>query len=102
MAADDRDPRSRRDVGAAAHDLAQDVPAELLERKRDDVHRRQRHPAHRVDVRQRVRRRDPAEVVRVVDDRREEVDRHHECDLIGQLEHRSVVGGVRADEQPFV
>ena len=100
MPADDRDPGRRRDVRAAAQDLAQDVPAELLEREGDDVHRRQRHPAHRVDVRQRVRRRDPAEVVGVVDDRREEVDRHHERDLVGQLEHRGVVSGIGADEQP--
>ena len=58
--------------------------------------------AHRVDVGERVGRGDPAEVIRVVDDRREEVDRLHERELVGELEHRGVVGGGGADEQPLV
>ena len=62
----------------AAQDLAQDVRAQRLERERDEVQRADRRPAHRVDVRQRVRRRDPPERVRVVDDRREEVDGLHD------------------------
>ena len=44
--------------------------------------------AHRVDVRQRVGRGDPAERVGVVDDRREEVDGLHERQVVGQLRRR--------------
>ena len=40
-----------------------------------------------------------AEVVRVVDDRREEVDREHERALVVELVDRGVVGGVEPDEQ---
>ena len=41
--------------------------------------------AHRVDVGERVGRGDAAEVVRIVDDRREEIDRLHEREIVAQL-----------------
>src|SRR3989440_2591188 len=43
-----------------------------------------------------------AEVVRVVDGRREEVDRLHERDLVVEAEHRRVVARRRAHEQARV
>ena len=76
------------DVGAAAEDLAQHVAAEALERERDDVQRRQRRAAHRVDVRQRVGRGDAAEVVGVVDDRGEEVDRLDQREVVARAGRR--------------
>ena len=73
--------------------------AELLERPGHDVERGQGPPAHGVDVGQRVGRGDAAEVVGVVDDRREEVDGLHERELVGDPPHRRVVAGRRAHEQ---
>ena len=55
--------------------------------------------AHREDVVERVRRGDRAEVVRVVDDRREEVDREDERPLVVEPVDRGVVGRVEPDEQ---
>ena len=89
-------------VQAAAEDRRQDLRAELLEREGDDVQRRDGCAAHGVDVRERVGRRDPAEVVGIVDQRREEVDRLHERDVGGQPHHRGIVPRRRSDEQPRV
>ena len=88
-----------RDLGAAAQDLRQQLAAAA---------RRARTPtrfsaligvaAHRVDVRERVGGGDPAEVVRVVDDRREEVDRADDRQVVAEAVDAGVVGGVEADE----
>ena len=67
--------------------------------KSDDVQRGERLAAHRVDVRQRVRGGDLPEEVRIVDDRREEVDRLHEREIVGQQEDARVVECLAADEQ---
>ena len=54
--------------------------------------------AHRVDVGERVRGGDPAPVVRVVDDRREEVERGDQRLAVREPNHRGVVAGVGRDE----
>src|SRR5205807_4136314 len=59
----------------------------------------QRLGSHRVDVRQRVRRRDAAEVVRVIDDRGEEVDRLHDRQVVAQPVDGGIVGGRGVYEQ---
>ena len=58
--------------------------------------------AHRVDVGQRVRRGDPAEVVRVVDDRGEEVDGLHDREVVAHPDDGGVVGRRDADEHARV
>ena len=58
--------------------------------------------AHRVDVPQRVRRGDLAVRVRVVDDRREEVDRLHDRDSVGELVDAGIVAALGRDEHPRV
>ena len=68
--------------------------AERLERVGDEVERGDRRRAHRVDVRQRVGGGDAAERVRVVDDRREEVDGLHDRQVVGELDDAGVVGRV--------
>src|SRR3712207_8208324 len=73
-----RPPRSTLFPYTTLFRSAEDVRAELLERERDEVQRADRLAAHGPDVRQRVGRGDPPEVVGVVDDRREEVDRSEE------------------------
>ena len=100
MAADDGAPASAHDVARRrAGSRASTSRAEPLEREADEVQRGDRPAAHRVDVGQRVGRGDPAEVVRVVDDRREEVDRLHEREVVAQPVDAGVVGRGRADEQ---
>ena len=56
-------------------------------------------PPIAIDVRQRVRRGDLPEEVWIVDDRREEVDRLDEREIVGQHEDPRVVEGLAADEQ---
>ena len=61
--------------------------------------REQRDAAHREHVVERVRGGDRAEVGRVVDDGREEVDREHERSLVVEAVDRGVVGRIEPDEQ---
>jgi hypothetical protein len=77
------------------------APASLI-LKADDVQRRQRLAVHRVHVGERVGRRDRAVGERVVDDRREEVDRLHDRPLRIQRDHPRVVGPFHADDQAGV
>jgi hypothetical protein len=100
--ADQRRPRGRGRVGAAAQDLGQHLTAQRLQREGHEVQGRHGARAHRVDVRERVRGRDAPEPVRVVDDRREEVDRLHDRQLVREGDHARVVGGVGRHEHPRV
>ena len=84
-------------VRAGEH-LAEHLDRELL-RERGDREREQRSAAHREDVVQRVRRGDRAERARIVDERREEVDREDDRALVVEPVDRGVVGGIEADEQ---
>ena len=86
----------------AAEDVGEHVEREPIRGKADDVERGERLAAHRVHVRERVRRGDLAERVRIVDDGREEVDRLHEREIFRQLKHAGVVEGLAPDEQPRV
>jgi hypothetical protein len=68
-------------------------------RPRHEVQRQQWRAAHRVDVGERVGRRDPSPVVRVVHDRSEEVGGDHDREVVAQPVHGGVVGRLHADEQ---
>jgi hypothetical protein len=59
--------------------------------------RRQRTAAHRVNIAQRIRRGDSAERIRIVHNRREEVERLHESALLRQPVDARIVRGVEAD-----
>ena len=96
-AGEDRARLAHLPVGAV-EDRAHDLDRQLL-RQRRDRQREQRLTTHREHVVQRVRGRDRPEVVRVVDDRREEVDREDERTLVVELVDRGVVGRVEPDEQ---
>ena len=91
-------PAARTCRVGAVEDRAHHLVRQLLGQRRDRE-REQRHAAHREHVVERVRRGDRAEVVRVVDDRREEVDREDERTLVVEPVDRSVVRRVEADEQ---
>ena len=84
-------------LGPGEH-LAEHLDRKLL-RKGGDRERQERRAAHRVHVVQRVRRGDGAERSRIVDERREEVDREHDRPLVVQAVHRRIVGRIETDEQ---
>ena len=67
--------------------------------ERGDVHRHGDPPAHREHVAARVGGGDGAEVRRVIDERREEVGRRHQRDVVGEPVDRRVVERSEPDEQ---
>src|SRR5207249_8077799 len=99
MPAGDRDARLRAHRLAAFENAADHRHRQLLERHADDGEREDRPRAHRVDVGERVGGRDAPEVVRVVDDRREEIGGGDERLAVVQAVDRRIVGGLVADEQ---
>ncbi len=94
-----------RDAGGAAHRRpAFEDAANGLRRQPGDRHAHQRQredrpAAHRVDVADRIGRGDAAEVVRIVDDRHEEIGRRDQGLLVVEPVHGGVVGGLDADQQ---
>ena len=99
VAAGDRDAGRCADRFAAVQDAADRLHRQLVDRHADQRQREQRRAAHRVDVRDRVRCGDAAEVERIVDDRHEEVGGRDDRLLVVQPIHRRVVGRFDADEQ---
>ena len=85
-------------LGGAAEDLGQDLQRELVVGEGRDIQRRDRAAVHGVDVRQGIRRRDPAERVRVVDQRREEIERLDQGEIGREAIHPRVVHGLGADQ----
>jgi hypothetical protein len=85
-----------------AQDLAEHVRPERVQRVGHEVQGADRAPAHRVDVRERVGGGDAPKGVRVVDDRREEVRGLDDREVLGELHHPGVVGGVGRHEHARV
>ena len=85
-------------VDAALQHPPEGLARQVVDRPAHDVEREERPSAHRVHVRERVRGRDAAPVVRVIDDRREEVERRHDGLAGGQAVDRGVVAGVGGHE----
>ena len=84
-------------VGAREH-LAEHLDRKLLG-ERGDGEGEQGPAAHREHVVQRIRRRDRAERARIVDERREEVDREDDRALVVEAVDRRIVGRIEADEE---
>ena len=99
VAAGNRDSRGRAHRFAAGEDPADRVDRQLVDRHAHQRQREERRAAHRVDVGDRVGRGDRAEVVRIVDDRHEEVGRRDDRLPLVQLIHGRVVGGLDPDQQ---
>ena len=100
--ADEDDARLAQLVHAAFEHADEPLVAQRVDRPADDRERRQRRATHRVDVAERIRRRDLAEEVRIVDARREDIHRLHQAELRAHLEDARVVGGAESDEQPRI
>src|SRR3979490_645814 len=101
----DRMPPRGGDARLGAHRLAAFENAadhrhrQLVERHADDGEREDRPRAHGVDVGERIGGRDAPEVVRVIDDRREEISGGDERLAVVQAVDRCIVRGLGADEQ---
>ena len=80
-------------------DLCQDLEGEGAPREAGDREGGPWHPSHGVDVGEGVRRRDRSERVRVIDDRREEIDRAHDREVVAQAKHSRVVGSRASHEE---
>ena len=101
MAAEDRDARTSGDARSAFEDSHENCKVEIFGERRD-IERADRHRSHGVDVRERICSRDSPEIVRVVDDRRKEVDRLHERKTFVQLVNAGIVTAAVADEDSRV
>ena len=99
VAAGDRDPGIAARRFTAADDLPDHVDRQLVDRHRDERERHDRLAAHRVDVADRVGRGNAAEVVRLIDDRREEVGRGDDRLRVVQPIDRGVVRRLEADHE---
>ena len=71
----------------------------FADRHAEQRQRHERLAAHRIDVRDRVGRRDAAEIVRIVDDRHEEIGGRDDRLRVVQAIDRRVVARLGADEQ---
>ncbi len=85
-------------VDGALHEALEGVERQVVG-PGHDVQREEDLAAHRVHVRHRVRRGDRAGRVRVVDDRRKEIDRLDDRVIGGNAVYRRVVGRFETDEQ---
>ena len=98
MAADDDRAAFFDFIGAAFEYLAEDLDGHLSFRKADDIHRRLWLSAHGVNVAQRIRRRDQAESIRIIDNRSEEIHGIDNGEIGSQTKHSGVVGRFRPDQ----
>ena len=97
-------PAHDRDAGlggfgrGALEDLNQHFDREQLIRKADDAERRDRFPAHGIDVAERVRRGNRAELARIVDDRREEIGGEDDRQVVVDFVNGGVIGRRGTDQ----
>ena len=88
------------DGEATAQNVGRKRHRQEIARPAQEVHGEDRPPPHRVDVRERVGGADATPVVRIVDDRCEEVHRAEHCRPIAvQLNGGGVIPMVEADDQ---
>ena len=98
VAAGENRPRRPDDLVCSREDLTEYLGGKLL-RERRYRECEERHATHGKNIIERVGRRDRAEVPRIVDDRREEVDGEHDRPLVVEAVDGRVIGRVEADEE---
>jgi hypothetical protein len=75
------------------------IERQLVRRKAGDGEAEDRRRAHRVNIGDGIRRRDLAEEIGIVDDRREEIDGLRDGRVADDAQHCSIVGGIRSDQK---
>ena len=104
----DRVPARNRNAGRGAHrraagkDRPDDVERHFIEGDAENRERHDRLAAHRVDVGDRIGGGDASKIMRVVDDRHEEVGGRNDAGLVVELPDRRIVAGLHPDDQPRV
>ena len=91
MSSGDRNAGATARLRAAGKNLARHLDRQLVERNAEDRKRKQRRPAHRVDIADRVGSGDPTKIMGVVDDGHEEIRGRNRAVAIRQLPYRGVV-----------
>jgi hypothetical protein len=84
---------------AALQDAAHEVERHLVERHAEDGERHDGLGTHRIDIRDRVGRGNPAEIERIIDDRHEEIGGGDDAQVLIHLPHRCIIAGLGADEK---
>ena len=102
MAAENGDAGLRRNRGAAFENAGENFQRQGLGGKCRDVECSDRLRAHRVNIRECVRCSDAAEVVRVVDDRRKEVDGLHDREIVAHAKDARIVVHSETDEHAWI
>ena len=92
------DARLRRRLDASLQHAGEHREREVIHRPRRDVQREEGGTSHGVDVRHRVGGSDASPVVRVVHDRREEVERGDDRAIVVHLPDGGVIAGVDAHQ----
>ena len=100
MSPRDRDPGFRADGIAASQDFPHVFDGELAKRHPENSQRHQRLAAHRVDIRNRIRRGDPAEVEGIVNHGHEKVCRRDNAGVVIDAPHSRVVARFGPYEEP--
>ena len=83
----------------AFDDPVQDGLIQFLAWKSEQVQARERAPAHRVDIAERVGRRDLAKRERVIDRWRDDVSGDDDGQIFGDPVHTRIIAGVEPDQQ---
>jgi len=86
-------------TAAPPQDLANDLDRKLAERHTENGERHDWAAAHRVNIRDGVRRGDAPEVEGIVYDRREKVGGSYYAGICIKLPHRSIVAGLDSNEE---
>jgi hypothetical protein len=97
VASHQADVRLTQLVGAPPQDFLKDIGLELAGREADDVHGGLRRRTHRVDIRQGVRCGYPTEIVGIIDDRGEKIDRLDKGKLVADPVDARVLEPLDAD-----
>src|ERR1043166_9278735 len=94
-----RDPCRGADRATALENLAHRLDRDLVDRHAEDRQSHDRLATHRIDVGDRIGRRDPSELIRVVDHRHEEVHGGNDAGTVIELPYRCIVTGLDTDKE---
>jgi hypothetical protein len=87
---------------ASGQNLTEHIQRQIAGWKGDNIERRQRLAAHRIDVGKRVGGSDLTEIEWIVNYRRKEIDGLNESEIVGYAKDPGVVEGLSADEQSWI
>lgn len=88
-------------VRTTPKDISQNILWQFLHRKTDDVERTPRFTPHRVDIGKSISSGYLPEQIRIVDDRREEIEGLHDRLTAGDPDYRGVLVVSRTDDHPL-